>query len=140
MKYLFCIGIDPGTNTGWAVWNVEKKCFDEISTLTICEAMDRARKFAGLFRGAVKFSFEDMRKRKWVDPRAGKERLRGIGSVSRDCSIWEEFLRRLEVDFRMVHPKNISTKMDDKRFAQFTGHKGRTSEHGRDAAMQVFGM
>jgi hypothetical protein len=40
----------------------------------------------------------------------------------------------------MVAPKNAITKMKAEYFRQLTGYKGKTSEHGRDAAMLVYGM
>jgi hypothetical protein len=83
--------------------------------------------------------FEDARQRKWFG-NAGREQLQGAGSIKRDCAIWEDFLKDLGVDFEMVAPKNTVTKISKEYFKQLTGYKGVTSEHGRDAAMLVYGM
>ena len=34
------IGIDPGTNTGFAVWNITEQRFESISCLKIHQALD----------------------------------------------------------------------------------------------------
>ena len=44
------------------------------------------------------------------------------------------------IDFEAVPPKNNKTKMTAEAFERMTGWKGRTNEHGRDAAMLVYGL
>jgi hypothetical protein len=39
----------------------------------------------------------------------------------------------------MVNPTSRKTKINKDYFQKLTGYKGNTSEHGRDAAMLVFG-
>lgn len=39
MNSTHLIGIDTGTNTGFAVWNVEQKKLAEVSTYTITAAI-----------------------------------------------------------------------------------------------------
>ena len=60
--------------------------------------------------------------------------------VRRDSSIWEEFLSGLVgVPFKPVSPQSKGAKLNAQQFARLTGWTGRTSEHGRDAGMLVFG-
>lgn len=133
------IGIDPGTRTGVALWDPSIKEL-EISTLKIHEAMNAIKVIAETIeKKSVKVRFEDARQRKWFG-NAGRDQLQGAGSIKRDCAIWEDFLKDLGVDFEMVAPKNAITKMKAEYFRQLTGYKGKTSEHGRDAAMLVYGM
>ena len=63
----------------------------------------------------------------------------GAGSIKRDAKIWEDFLNRKNIDFQMVNPTSRKTKINKDYFQKLTGYKGNTSEHGRDAAMLVFG-
>ena len=135
MRYF--IGIDVGTHTGVAVWDKHKKCFVEIVTTTILQAMSIVSKYE--VPDGVQVRLEDARKRKWFG-NSGRERLQGAGSVKRDCVIWEEFLNEEKIPYMLIAPKNNSTKMSADSFKKITGYSGRTSEHARDAAMLVFGI
>ena len=136
-KYKYYIGIDTGVNTGFAVWNIAKKQFDEVSTYMIHEAMSKIKQAVD-FDPEIFVMVEDARKRKWFG-NAGREQLQGAGSVKRDAKIWEDFLTDMKIDFEMVAPKNNKTKMDAEFFKKATGWAGKTNEHSRDAAMLVMG-
>jgi hypothetical protein len=125
------IGIDPGTKTGIAVWDATKKEFFTIGTLTIYEAINYCNSYEFDYTTII---MEDARLRKWYG-NSGREKLQGAGSVKRDCAIWEEVFPNII----KVAPKNNKTKLDQAAFERLTGWKGRTSVHGRDAAMLVFG-
>ncbi len=138
-SYDVYIGIDPGTNTGVAAWN---PFFDDLTlqTMKVHKAMEYVSEIAKeIPNRKCLVRFEDARQRKWFG-NAGREQLQGAGSIKRDCAIWEDFLKDLGVDFEMVAPKNTVTKISKEYFKQLTGYKGVTSEHGRDAAMLVYGM
>ena len=138
-SYDVYIGIDPGTNTGVAAWN---PFFDDLTlqTMKVHKAMEYVSEIAKeIPNRKCLVRFEDARQRKWFGE-AVLEQLQGAGSIKRDCAIWEDFLKDLGVDFEMVAPKNTVTKISKEYFKQLTGYKGVTSEHGRDAAMLVYGM
>lgn len=126
------IGIDPGVNTGWA-----RMCDGRIeacSSTTIHAAMHCVRHFAahGSLRLVV---FEDARLRGGDDPK----RAQGAGSVKRDSRIWADFLADLGCKVLAVRPQKGGTKWSAEQFAKLTGWKGRTNEHGRDAALLIWG-
>lgn len=130
------VGIDPGTNTGLAV--KERGKFIEIQTTSIFKAIEEIRILNTLaFECSVDIfvRVEDARKRTWFG-NTGKERLKGAGSVERDCAIWEEVLTELNIPFEMVHPKEVK-ETTAKYFAKISGWKGRTSKHSREAAWLV---
>ena len=135
------IGIDPGVNTGLAVWDADAQQFAEVTTTTIVAAMDIVLHYAGQGR-AVTLYAEDARQRKWIPREASlsqfKGRAMGAGSVKRDCSIWEEFAKHHVLPLVLVPPRKGMTKWDAAYFAKVTGWTGRTSDHARDAAMLVF--
>ena len=136
------IGIDTGTNTGFAVWDSEKRQLLEIATLTITQAMERVLIYRniGLTTGhEIKLHIEDARLRKWYG-NSGREKLQGAGAVKRDAHIWEDWCKENEINYRMVAPKDNITKMDAATFKQLTGWNKTTSKHSRDAAMMVFGL
>lgn len=138
---LLRIGIDPGVHTGYAVWNRQLRTLVMVCEFKLHVAMrevEGAHK-AGLLHGVV---FEDARQRTWFGQRASheveRERLQGVGSVKRDCSIWEEFLTDLGVKFEMRKPIAGTTKWAAPYFRRVTGWTEQTNQHGRDAAVLVF--
>jgi len=139
------IGLDPGSNTGVAVWDGAVRRFTEVTSLPIHAALEKVKNLAGFysFRNlGVTVVFEDARLRKWygrVTAEKDRARLQGAGSVKRDSAIWEDALKDWGIDYRKVAPKNNLTKLSDEAFRRLTGWTGRTNEHGRDAAMLVFG-
>jgi hypothetical protein len=134
-NYKYFVGIDPGVNTGVAVWDKEEKKIISLETVLIHQALDTVRIWGHL---SAFVRVEDARLRKWYGE-AGRAQLQGVGSVKRDCGIWEAFLTENHIDFEMVAPKTVKTKMKSGYFAKITGWKKRTSVHARDCAMLVYG-
>ena len=136
------IGIDTGVHTGFAVYDTDLKALIYVKEYPIHRAMDLVKR---LFDDGsdIKVRFEDARKRTWFGYHTAKEdraRLQGAGSVKRDCQIWEDYLTDLRIPFEMVAPKNNATKLTAEQFRRITGYDGKTNEHGRDAAMLVYGF
>lgn len=134
------IGIDPGTHTGVALWNKKEKIL-AVETKKIHNALSYVKAMHDVYKDQLIVVFEDARKRTWFGSKESKVQAKqqGAGSVKRDCAIWEDFLQDNDIDFESVKPVGGMTKLDAERFNRLTGFKGRTSEHGRDAAMLVFG-
>lgn len=142
----FWIGIDPGENTGIAVWDGTSMRFVEVSTLPLWQAMDKVRRmrYACLMQQVPLYVvFEDARKRTWFPTERNnaeyRGRLMGAGAAKRDARIWEEFLEGMHVAFEARKPQAGLTKWSADYWSHVTGWKGRTSEHARDAALLVFG-
>lgn len=135
------IGIDTGVNTGVAMWN--EGAFRFIKTMQLHQALAYVHyTFDINDRKGVTVVFEDARLRKWYGTYTAKQdrdKLQGAGSVKRDCKIWEEALCDWGIPFVRLAPKNNLTKLSAEQFQRITGWKGKTNEHGRDAAMLVFG-
>ncbi len=134
------IGIDTGTKTGFAVW--DGKRFLEIETLKLWQALDRVRRMKEQGED-ITVVFEDARQRKWLPREKSISEYRGkmigAGSVKRDAVIWEEFCIDNGIKFFSVPPGKGLTKWSAQTFAEVTGWQGRTSNHGRDAALLVYG-
>lgn len=142
-KYL--IGIDPGTNTGLAVWNTDERRFDCLETLGIVTAMAELVEFLRYHGGMTdcEICIEDARQRQWLPREKNlseyRGKLMGAGSVKRDCAIWEEFAIYYGIPLNLVPPRKGLTKWDAETFNKMTGWTGRTSNHARDAALLVWG-
>lgn len=136
--YKIWIGIDPGTDTGFAIWNKPEKKLVEVKTLRIHRAMAKVLELHNSNPGEVFVRFEDSRLRKWFQNKT-PETIQGAGSIKRDCSIWEDFLKDHNIPFASLAPGKGMTKWKPEIFKQSTKYVGITSHHGRDAALLVFG-
>ena len=130
------IGIDCGVTTGYSIWNVKEKKFEVISSGGILEVMSKLEVYA-IF-GNNLFFIENPNLRKWYGKNSNAK-LQGAGSIKRDYSIWLEWFKINNAEFREVNPKDIRTKLSSESFKNLTNWSERTNEHSRDSAMIVFG-
>jgi len=84
-------------------------------------------------------TFEDARLRTGYFGPNSQEKQQGAGSVKRDCKAWADFLGAHSIAYRAVSPQAKGAKLDAEPFRRLTSWTARTNEHGRDAAMLVFG-
>lgn len=133
------VGIDTGVETGLATWITATRELRRVDTFTIDWAMQIVKGYAEFYDNDILVRVEDARLAVFG---RGKEahRLRGAGSVMRDAKIWEDFLTREKIPFEMVRPRKEFTKWKSDAFKRLTGWEGRTTSHGRDAALLVFGL
>jgi hypothetical protein len=129
------IGIDTGRHTGFAAWDGRRLV--AVRTVTITQAIELVRGY--MRQGPVQLRIEDARQRRWFGA-TGRERLKGAGSVCRDASIWEDWCVEQDIPYELVAPRDNRTKLSALQFRNLTGWLARTTEHGRDAAMLVYGM
>lgn len=132
------VGIDPGVNTGFAVWDATAQAFEEVASLGIVGAMIRVQSMQR-FGCLVSVRFEDARMRSWFGSK-GREALQGAGSIKRDCQVWSEWLEFLDCPYRNISPQAKGAKVSAETFKKLSGWHGRTNEHARDAAMLVMGF
>lgn len=137
---MIVVGIDPGTTTGFAVWDTELQLFLDLTSMPLHRALKRLEQAPPDL-----VIFEDARKRRGFYSRADEAQSRsgagireGVGSVKRDCAIWEEVLIYLKIPFvaRLPH----TTKRTAAEFQRLTGWQASTNEHSRDAGLIVAHM
>lgn len=137
-RYDIAIGIDTGVSTGFAIWNRNKKCFDEISTLKLHRAIFKIKDMHDRGYNLIVI-VEDARKATF-GRQMDYHKAQGAGSVKRDAKMIEDFLEDYKIPYELKRPVKARTKMDKETFARVTGYRGLTSSHGRDASLLVFGM
>lgn len=128
-KPTFRIGIDPGNNTGFAVWNEQESRFQVIETVDFWSAygkvgtypIDETMVVVEVPRG----------KNNWTGDTQQITTL-NVGGVIREANLLAEGLRRKGYSVKEVHPRG---KVDADGFKRLTGYQGRTNEHNRDAGM-----
>lgn len=136
-KPVFVIGIDTGVETGFAKWLPAEKRLEIVRTVPIHVAMMLVEPLMDSDMPAL-VRVEDARQAKY-GRQMDAYKLRGAGSVMRDAKIWEDFLTDLKIPFEMVRPRKQFTKLSADTFQRITGYMETTNEHGRDAAMLVYG-
>jgi hypothetical protein len=134
MEKTYYIGIDPGTNTGLAIWNKKDKRFIRVETTSIHKALFSVHAIM-LFYKDIEVVIEDARHIGGAGIKA-----QGAGSIKRDCSIWEDFCVDYKIPHRFVRPsKRSMTKLSKEEFKRITGWGFQTSTHARDACLLVYG-
>jgi len=135
-------GVDPGVNTGLAMWKDNE--LKVVETVNIIQAMSRVLAAWEASEDDVTVVFEDARQRQWLPRERNaseyRGKLMGAGSVKRDCEIWEEFCNVYGIKYVAQPPRAGATKWTADTFRRITGYTGRTSNHARDAALLVYGM
>jgi len=140
-KVRFSFGVDPGRDTGVALYDRHAK------QLRMCRSM-KPVEVEALILAAVDLykkqgddyliTIEDTRGRSLPralqsDPNDGK--VRGVGMIHAEMNRWQEFCEFHKLNFRMVFPsKSIKRKVKDDEFKRDTGWEKRSNHNMRDAA------
>jgi hypothetical protein len=155
IKPTFYIGIDPGVNVGFALWQARQAAtpgrFIEVNTLTFWTTIFRLNKLVAEF-GATKLRvrIEDVRGNKpTFSEREGNSHVRermsqNIGSNKRDCQLLIEYLDHKGIPNDAIVPKasrnGTAGKVGAELFNGVIGFPTRSSQHARDAAKLVLGL
>lgn len=143
---MIVIGLDPGVVTGFAIWDALHMALEAVQSCSIHRAMSRVldnwQSAAARGYGFLVL-FEDARTLKFPGGRNAKKEgkvLQGVGSVKRDCGIWEDFLEDHGIPYQAKRWTRGTTKWTTEYFNRVTGWDKPTNEHARDAAVSVFGL
>lgn len=150
MKNIY-IGIDP--DEGWATWDADAQKLITVDTVDFWEINERLQKIAALHQAgevAVRIYIETpqhnapvfmkpgrpngIREFIRIAQNVGENKAKAKLLVQRCCELFGE-----KNVFEKTPNKKSATKWTDERFKTQTGWQPRTSKHGRDAAMLVFG-
>lgn len=161
----FFVGIDPGEDTGYAIWlrGAQGGSFTEVTSLDFWTTVMRLAELKNVVcpqHGAKLVvcieasnlnpsmhagTLEGLRKRTDLN-QSQRESIamniaQKVGGVKREATLLQRWCEIHNVECRAVKPTGASnTKMPSDRFNKLTGWNKRTNEHGRDAAMLVWGL
>ena len=127
------IGIDPGANTGIAIFQD-----GVLYTLLTIEPWELPAELATW--GGDRVVFEDSRLTSPVwsrktTPEARLKIARNVGQVDAWCNLITAICGELGIPAHGISPKNKGAKLAAEKFAARTGWVGRCNQHERDAAM-----
>lgn len=134
------IGIDPGKNTGFAVYDRSKKRLVSLWTIDFglairkLEANHSEIDHVRIERPKTKYVWQSVKRQ---DLRAAMNIAFRVGMNQREAQLLISECRRRQ--FRVVE-MNPQGKIDQQRFRMLTGWEGRTNEHIRDAGMLCYGF
>lgn len=143
---MVAIGIDPGVNTGFVVWDCEGQKFIELLTLDFWTAFDRMILWKRRCEEAgrrLALVIENPNLNKPVFPRGNKLPVKlsiaqRVGMNKKEADLLIKAAERMGIYVRTIKPTKQKWNADT--FRRVTGYEGRTNEHKRDAGRLVFGM
>lgn len=147
-KRKLLIGLDPGQQNGFAVWDGEK--FLKMKTLTFWELVAELREIRDYAKSEgielhVRLEWPVANKPVFDRANANEigKRLRiaqNVGQNKNDAIRIAEFMEDNGISYEKCTPnKNSMINLNAERFRMITKYEGRTSQHVRDAAGYVWG-
>lgn len=134
----YVIGIDPGKNTGVAVYCTERQMLIAVTSMTFWEAYQFVQDYDFAAIQEVVVEVPDT-KHVWQKAASGTRAMQrqsvNVGSVIREAELLAEGLERLGYKVKRVPPRRKITAAE---FTQWTGWTQTTNQHARDAAMLCY--
>lgn len=132
---MILLGIDPGANTGLALYRDSKLV--GMRTVTPLRLIDALRQVC-----PDMVVMEDSRLQGvvWHKSPGAIKIARDVGRIDGWCDLIEAACTHLGTDLIKISPKDKGSKLDAAAFRSVTGWKGQTNAHERDAAMVAWGL
>lgn len=130
---MLLIGIDPGQNTGMAVFDGGRLV--SIHTETPLGMVQRLRAMAP---SHVVFEDSRLQSHAWTQVKsrpAALKMARNVGEIDAWCKLIVEVCADIRASALGVSPKGKGAKMGHDSFCEMTGWAKQTNQHGRDAVM-----
>jgi hypothetical protein len=138
---IYVIGIDPGVNTGLAVYNIPRGGLDEVTTTDFWEAYEyvtRVYEQVNTLLVIEDASLNAPTFRKKGNGSVQDRLCRNVGGVQRESQLLIAGFER--AGYIVIRERPTQAKWDDAAFRAITGWDVKESAHGRDAARLCYGM
>lgn len=136
---MYVIGIDPGKDTGVAVFCTERKKLIAVDSTDFWGAIKFVQEYDFSIIAEIIIEVPNS-KHVWhkgaANARALQRQGANVGSVVREAELLAAGFERFGYNVKRVQPRK---KYDAETFAAWTGWDRQTNQHGRDAAMMCFG-
>ncbi len=140
---MIIIGIDPGVNTGIAVFN--HKLLTDLCTIRpfhLTEVLSAIFTDISASSDNLRVIYEDSRLTSPVWSRGTNKAAlikiaRNVGQVDAVCSMIVDICEQYNVPCHGISPKNKGKKIGAEEFNKLTGWQKKSNQHERDAAMCV---
>lgn len=136
MKYY--IGIDPGRNTGFCLY---ERLTKKIVKLELLDFWETVQTITNIKDAMVIIEDPQLNKPVFNRGLKGNANLKVAQDVGRNkeqAFLLIEYMRKSKIPFRQVQPR--TEKWDHKYFVKLTKWDGSSNEHVRDAARLVWGL
>lgn len=137
-EFLWVVGIDPGQETGFAVYSLKQRNFEALMSISFWQVFDELDAYP-IHQTKVVVEVPTTN-RVFHQPAKGLGPLQrqsvNVGRVLREAELMAEGVARL--GFTTIKSNPIG-KADKKRFQQITGFMGRLNQHQRDAGLLCWG-
>ena len=130
---MILLGIDPGQNTGLAIFDGGRLA--ELRTITPVE-IDRA--ITSIMPGLVVFEDSRLQSHVWTtstSKAAASKMARNLGEIDAWCKLIVAVCAGLDIPAHGISPLGKGHKMAADQFERITGWTGRSNQHERDGAM-----
>lgn len=131
---MILLGIDPGANTGTALYRD-----GELRALRTIEPVEIHALIFSVMPDVVVFEDSRLQSRVWTGNKlrsgAASKVARDVGRIDAWCDLIEAVCKPLRISCHGVSPKGKGSKLDADQFRQVTGWVGRSNQHERDGAM-----
>lgn len=127
---MILLGIDPGANTGLALYRDGK-----LVALRTVEPLMLIETIKAVCPDAIAIEDSRLQGAIWHSGRGQSKIARDVGRIDGWCDLIEATAKWLGCQFIPVSPKGKGGKADAATFKLVTGWTGQTNSHERDAAM-----
>lgn len=127
------VGIDPGTNTGMAVYERGR-----LTVLLTETPLGMVRTLRLLAPSHVVYEDSRLQSHAWTQVKsrpAALKMARNVGEIDAWCKLIVAVCEEIRATARGVSPKAKGAKTTHAEFCELTGWKGQSNEHTRDAAV-----
>lgn len=137
----FYFGIDPGIVCGLALWDAQEQKFISVEGVKLHQLFSQLDLYAPVYPITVRI--EDpttWHPFRGSDPHENSMRIQGAGALKQTFKHIIEYLEDRNIEHTKIKLTGVRKKVKAPEFKALTKHQGSTNEHGRDAAMLVFGF
>lgn len=130
------LGIDPGANTGLAVFRDGK-----LAALRTIQPVDLEQEILAIWPARVVFEDSRLQSHTWTQAKsraAAAKMARNVGQVDAWCSLIVAICGKHGIPAHGISPKGKGGKLSAEQFERATGWALASNEHTRDAAMVAY--